>query len=133
MAGTEVVPVVQAAETRKTAITSLGSALGTVSKYRNAKLSLSASTTFSTANVDAGATVIHTGAAVTWTLPTRLAVGDTAYTEAIAAHNRGTGAITLTASGVTIKGSTSIPIDASATLEWETNGTTHWVWIRSTS
>lgn len=132
-AGTEEFPIVQSAETRRVALNAIGSSFGTIGKYRNAKKSFSAATTLNTTNVNAGDTVIHTGAAVTYTLPTRLAGGDTAVTEAVVVHNRGSGAITLSATGVTIKGSTSIAIDASCTLEWETNGTTHWVWSRSTA
>lgn len=131
LAGTEVLPVVQSATTCKTAVTSLGSALGTISKYRNAKKTFSTSQTLNTSTVDAGDTVIHTGSAVTYTLPQRLAGGDTAVTEGIVIQNRGTGIITLSASSVTIKGATSVAIDATCSLEWETNGTTHWVWSRT--
>ena len=106
----------------------------TIGGYRNRKLSLTGAQTLNTSTCKSGDTIIFTGAAATWTIPTRLASGDTAVTEVVAIHNRGTGAITLSASGVTIKGSTSVPADASCTLEWETaSGPTHYVWARSSA
>jgi hypothetical protein len=94
-------------------------------KYNN----LSGAQTLSGANFDSGATLVHFGAAATYTLPSRVTA--TTASEQLVIHNRGSGAITLTASGVTIKGATSITTDASAVLEWEHDGTTEYCWVRT--
>lgn len=107
--------------------TDLGAA--TVGNYRNAKRQFGSAQTLNTSTCKGGETIAYTGTGHTWTLPQRLAASDTGVTETLVIRNRGSGDITLSASGVTIRGATVIPVGKSATLEWETNGTTHWVWV----
>jgi hypothetical protein len=95
---------------------------------QNKKTTISGAHTFST--LDGNVTHVYTGAGSTWTVPALREIGGQTRTEAQVVHNRGTGAITLSPSGVTIKGQTSIPVDASATLEWEASATTAYCWVR---
>jgi hypothetical protein len=103
-----------------------------ISGYRGKKYSLSGAQTLSSANFLASATLANSGAAATWTLPSRVGPANTGYTEHLVVHNRGSGTLTLSASGVTLKGSTSIAANARATIEWEADGTTEYVWVRAT-
>lgn len=96
-------------------------------KYNN----LSGAQTLDAASFDNGSTLVHFGAAAIYTVPSRLTAAITTASEQLVIHNRGSGAITLSASGVTIKGSTTIATDASAVLEWEHDGTTEYVWVRT--
>jgi hypothetical protein len=103
-----------------------------ISGYRGKKYNLSGAQTLSSANFLAGATLANSGAAATWTIPSRVGPGNSGYTEHLVVHNRGSGTLTLSASGVTLKGSTSIAANARATIEWEADGTTEYVWVRAT-
>lgn len=94
-------------------------------KYNN----VSGAQTLSRANYESGATVCHSGAAATYTVPSRIGTSPTTESEQLLIRNRGSGTITLSASGVTIKGNTSVAADESAGLEWETDGTTEYVWV----
>ncbi len=103
--------------------------------YRNRKYgALSGAQTLSAANFEAGSKLVHTGGAATYTVPSRLAAGDTMSTEELKVRNGGSGAITWSASGVTLVGDTG-PLAAgeTAVLEWEHDGTTERVEIRGTA
>ncbi len=102
-----------------------------VANHRSRKVTLSGAQTLNAATAPSGCTVINTGAAATWAVPSRVANDQTSVGMVI--HNRGSGDITLSASGVTIKGATTVAVDGSATLEWEHDGSsTEYCWARAT-
>lgn len=102
-----------------------------VANHRSKKVALSGAQTLNAATAPSGCTVVNTGAAATWTVPSRVTAADSSVGMVI--HNRGSGAITLSASGVTIKGATEVAVDGSATLEWEHDGSsTQYCWARAT-
>jgi hypothetical protein len=94
-------------------------------KYNN----LSGAQTLSRANFEAGATLVHSGAAATYTLPSRVGTSNTTNSDQLMIRNRGSGSITLSASGVSLKGNTTIAANESAAIEWEANGTTEYAWV----
>ena len=90
--------------------------------------------TLSTANFKSGSVLIHTGGAVTYTLPSRLSSGLTEYAEEFTVHNGGSGAITWSASGVTLTGDTgTLAAGETAWLLQHHDGTTERVLIRMTA
>lgn len=102
---------------------------GPVSGQQGRKFNnLSGAQTLSRANFPAGAEIVHSGAAATYILPSRVAT--TGVTERLAIFNRGSGDITLSADGPTLQDAAATLIVAGrfAVLTWEHSGTTEWVW-----
>jgi hypothetical protein len=60
-------------------------------------------------------TLVHTGGAAIWTLPPRIASSGRIRVDA---HNLGSGPVTLTPSGPTPYGLTSLAAGASARIDW---------------
>jgi hypothetical protein len=101
-----------------------------VNNYANGLKRLSGAQTLNDATAADGDTLVNTGAAATWTLASRLSASETARSVHILIRNRGSGAITIAAGGLTIVGDTgTIAATKSASLEWEHDGTTERVWI----
>lgn len=81
----------------------------------------------------AGSKILKTGAAATWTVPSRLSSADTDRYESLVVRNSGSGTITWSASGTTLIGTTSpLAVGATAVLEWDHSGTVETVEIRTT-
>lgn len=132
LTGAELMEVVQDATNKQITVSAIGGGLFMIYNYRNQKKTLTGAQTLNSATATPGDTLIFTGAAATWTVPARLATAtDTGITTTLLIHNRGTGAITLSASGVTLIGPTSIAINGSGSIEWESNGTTQYAWVRT--
>jgi hypothetical protein len=101
---------------------------GTVSGHQGRKHNnLTGAQTLSKANFRAGAVLVHSGSAATYTLPSRVTVND--RTEALVIRNRGSGDITLSASGPTLVGNTIVEPTQSVVVEWEYDGATERVWV----
>lgn len=100
--------------------------------YRNRKYgALSGAQTLNGTNFVNGSVLINTGAAASYTLPSRLTA--TNATIELKVVNRGSGAITWSASGVTLTGDTgTLAAGEVAVLEWDHDGTTERVNIRAT-
>ncbi len=93
------------------ALSALDAAGGSFTHYLAAQDSVSGALTF--AQADSGREKIYTGAsAVTWTVPA-LAAGTH-----VVVHNLGGADLTFAASGVTLKGGTTLLVDKSAALTW---------------
>lgn len=104
--------------------------------YRNRKYgALSGAQTLSAANFASGSKLINTGAAATYTLPSRLTASDTGAEEELKVRNGGSGAITWSASGVTLVPASPAALAAgeTAVLSWEHDGTTERVEVRATA
>jgi hypothetical protein len=103
--------------------------------YRNRKYgALSGAQTLNAANFEAGSKLVNTGPAATYTVPSRLSSSDTSATEELKVRNGGSGAITWSASGVTLLGDTgTLAAGETAVLEWEHDGSTERVEIRAIS